>query len=290
MVLFVSGRCDVIAFYSEWFKKRYEEGFVHVRNPFNPKLVSQINFSDVDLIMFCTKKPNNIVDYLDKIKQPILFHVTITPYKEDIEPGVTDKKEVIESVKKISKIIGKDNVFVRYDPIFISDKYNLEYHIKAFSKLCSELKGYVETFIISFMDEYKNVKTNKDILKYREITPLEFETMAKKFNEIASLNGIAVQTCAENLEEYGFKKGECLSKELAFKLTGKKEKKWSSRDCGCVQLVDIGVYNSCKNFCRYCYANYDEKEVNKNFSMHDVNSTFLIGNLKNDDIIKVRSK
>ena len=129
MVLFVSGRCDVIAFYSEWFKKRYEEGYVHVRNPFNPKLVSQINFSDVDLIMFCTKKPNNIVDYLDKIKQPILFHVTITPYKEDIEPGVGNKKEVIDSVKKISKIIGENNVFVRYDPIFISDKYNLEYHI-----------------------------------------------------------------------------------------------------------------------------------------------------------------
>ncbi len=290
MVLFVSGRCDIVAFYSEWFKKRYEEGFVDVRNPFNQKLVSRIYFSDVDLIMFCTKRPIGIVDYLEKIKQPILFHITITPYKEDIEPGIADKNEVIHSVKDISKIIGIENVFVRYDPIFINDKYNLEYHIKAFSKLCSLLNGYVKTIIISFMDEYKNVINNKSILKYREIKPFQYETLAKKFNEIAGKNGITVQTCDENLEEYGFKRGECLSKELAFKLTGKKEKKWSSRECGCVQLVDIGAYNSCKNFCRYCYANYDERKVNDNFQKHNINSSLLVGNLEKDDIIKVRRK
>ena len=26
--------------------------------------------------------------------------------------------------------------------------------------------------------------------------------------------------------------------------------------CGCVQSVDIGMYNSCAHACRYCYANY----------------------------------
>ena len=52
MVLMVSGRTDVVAFYSKWFMKRVEEGFFDVRNPFNPKLISRINFNDVDLIMF----------------------------------------------------------------------------------------------------------------------------------------------------------------------------------------------------------------------------------------------
>ena len=55
MILNVSGRTDIVAFYSDWFIKRYQEGFVDVRNPYNPKLVSRINFDNVDAIMFCTK-------------------------------------------------------------------------------------------------------------------------------------------------------------------------------------------------------------------------------------------
>ena len=47
MILFVSGRTDIVAFYTKWFMKRIEEGFVMVRNPFNPKLVSKIDFDCV---------------------------------------------------------------------------------------------------------------------------------------------------------------------------------------------------------------------------------------------------
>ena len=57
MILNVSGRTDVVAFYSKWFMNRYREGYIDVRNPFNPNLVSRINFSDVDAIFFCTKNP-----------------------------------------------------------------------------------------------------------------------------------------------------------------------------------------------------------------------------------------
>ena len=57
MILNVSGRTDIVAFYTPWFINRLKEGFVDVRNPFNPKLISRINFDDVDAIMFCTKNP-----------------------------------------------------------------------------------------------------------------------------------------------------------------------------------------------------------------------------------------
>ena len=99
MILNVSGRTDIVAFYTEWFMNRYKEGFVDVRNPFNPKLVSRINFKDVDLILFCTKNPKPILNHLKDIDKPILFHVTLTPYKKDIEPNVIDKSEIIESIK-----------------------------------------------------------------------------------------------------------------------------------------------------------------------------------------------
>ena len=90
---------------------------------------------------------------------------------------------------------------------------------------------------------------------------------------------MTVQTCFEdnNLCESGFIKGECLSHELDYILTGKKYKNWKARKeqkCNCVEMVDIGAYNLCKHFCKYCYANYGEKQV--------------LNNLKESDIIKIR--
>ncbi len=295
MILNVSGRTDIVAFYTEWFMNRYKEGYLDVRNPFNKKLVNRIYFSDVDLIMFCTKNPIPIIDKIKEINKPILFHITLTPYNKDIELNVIDKTKIIEGIKKLSKIIGIDNIYVRYDPIIISDKYNIDYHIKAFSKLCSLLNGYVKRIIISFLDEYKNVKENRNILKYKTLTDNDYKLIGKNFSKIALNNGMTVQTCFEdrNLVEYGLIKGECLSHELAYKLTGKSYKSWTARKerkCNCVQMVDIGVYNSCKHFCKYCYANYNEKEVINNYKKHNSNSSLLIGELESDDIIKARRK
>ena len=294
MILNVSGRTDIIAFYSKWFLNRLKEGYVDVRNPFNPNLVSRINFEDVDLILFCTKNPIPIVDKLDNIKIPYIFHITITPYKNDIEPNLPSKSDIIKAVKKISTTIGIENVYVRYDPIFISEKYNIEYHIKAFTKLCSLLKGSVKTIIVSFIDNYQNVRKNLPYLKYRSFTQEDYKLIGENFSKIAKNNNMVVQTCFEerNLTEYGFIKGECMSKELAFKLTGKTYKKWQARKgnaCNCVELVDIGVYNSCNHLCKYCYANYDESKVKVNIKNHDVNSSLLIGQLKQSDIIKERN-
>ncbi len=295
MVLMVSGRTDVPAFYSKWFINRYREGFLDVRNPFNPKLVSRINFSNVDLIMFCSKNPEPIIKYLKEINKPILFHITLTPYDKDIEPNVPLKGKVIELIKKISNILGRENVVVRYDPVFLSEKYSLDYHIKVFDDLCKRLDGYIEKIIISFLDEYKNVIKNKKYLKYREFTLNDFETIGKNFSKSAKEHNISVQTCFEdfNLVEYGFIKGECLSHELAYKLTGKEYKDWKARgkgNCHCVSMVDVGEYNTCKHMCRYCYANYDEKKVNDNNIKHNPKSSLLIGELLKDDIIKERVK
>ena len=292
MVLSVSNRTDVVAFYSDWFMNRYNEGYIDVRNPFNEKLVNRIYFEDVDLILFCTKNPIPIIDKLKHINKPIIFQVTLTPYKKDIEPNVPPKGEIIEAIKKISNIVGVDNLYVRYDPIFISEKYNINYHIKSFDKLCNYLNGYAKNIIVSFLDDYKNVRNNKDILKYRNLTSEDYKTIGINFSRSASKNNMTVQTCCEenNLVEYGFIKRDCISSELAFKLTGKIIKKWKERKCGCVQMVDIGVYNSCRHFCKYCYANYDENKVLNNYEKHNKNSSLLVGELHSDDIIKKRLK
>ncbi len=271
MILNVSGRTDIVAFYSEWFINRYREGFVDVRNPFNNKLVSRINFDDVDMIVFCTKNPLPIIPYLKEIDKPILFQVTLTGYDKDIEPNVIDKTKIIEGIKEVSNIIGKDNVNVRYDPIFISDKYNRDYHVKALKKLCNLLDGYISKVIISFIDDYKNVRKNHKDIGFRDFVEDDYRTIGTEFSKIAKEKNIVIHTCFEKrtLEEYGLKRDDCVSHTLAFKMTGKTGfKTWKARgegNCKCVEMVDIGVYNICKHFCRYCYANFDEKKSNREY-------------------------
>ena len=102
MILNISGRTDIVAFYSDWLMNRLEEGFVDVRNPFNSKMISRIMMDDVDLLFFCTKNPIPILDKLNKIKKKMYFHITLTSYKKDIEPNISPKKEVIESIKELS--------------------------------------------------------------------------------------------------------------------------------------------------------------------------------------------
>lgn len=295
MILNVSGRTDIVAFYTKWFMNRYHEGYVDVRNPFSYHMVSRIYFDDVDAILFCTKNPIPILDKLKEINKPILFHVTLTPYKNDIEPNVPAKSEIIEAIKVLSQIIGKEFLTIRYDPIFISDTYNLEYHVRAFERLCALLDGYVNKILISFIDDYKNVRKNKNILNHRALTENDYKTIGECFSKSAKKHGILVHTCFEdrNLVEYGFIKGECFSLELAYQLTNKVYKKWTARKenkCNCVQMVDIGVYNSCRHYCKYCYANYDEKKVQHHLLLHNPNSSLLIGELSDEDIIKRRIK
>lgn len=293
MVLMVSGRCDIVAFYTPWFLNRYKQGYVMTRNPFNKKLVSKINFDNVDLIMFCTKNPLPIIDHIKDIKKPIIFHITLTPYKKDIEPNVIDKNKIIDGIKKLSNILGKENVVVRYDPMFISDKYTINYHKKAFERLCILLDGYIEKFIISFIDDYKNVRKNYNILRYKQLNEDDYKEIGTFFSKVAKEHNMTVQTCAEkrNLVEYGFIESECLSHELAYIMTGKKFKTQKIRKnapCHCVEMVDIGFYNTCSHLCKYCYANFDEDAIQNNIINHDVNSPLLIGNLEKDDIIKER--
>ncbi len=292
MILMISGRTDIVAFYTQWLMNRISEGYFLVRNPFNYHQVSRINYEDVDLIMFCTKNPLPIIPYLKDIKKPYVFHVTLTPYNKDIEPNVINKKEIIKGIKELSENMDKEYLYVRYDPIIINQHYSIAYHIKAFQKLCYELDGYVKHIIISFVDVYKNVIKNNYILNVKQLDNHDYEEIANNFYQIASNHHMTIQTCYETIDltKYGFLNEPCLSSELAYKLTGKHYSKWSARKCGCASMVDIGVYNTCKHLCKYCYANYNESEIKRNCLKHNPTSPYLIGDIEPDDIITIRKK
>lgn len=295
MIINTGCRTDIPAFYSKWLINRIREGYVLVRNPYNPNQVTRYNLSPdvVDCLAFCTKNPEPMLNYLDEIdKYKQYWFVTITPYGKDIEPNVPNKEKVIESFKKLSKHIGVDSIGWRYDPIFIGNNFDVNKHIYYFEKIAKELKNYTHNCTISFLDLYEKVKRNAP-----EIKPPNQEEqiqIAKAFSKIGKENNMVVHSCCEKtyLSQYGLKCNGCMSKEIVEKAIGCNLNPPNSRknlreSCNCLMGNDIGAYNTCGHLCKYCYANANKGLVIENMKKHNDNSPFLIGGSEEGDKITV---
>lgn len=297
MILFASGRCDICAYYSEWLMNRINEGFVDVRNPFNEHAISRIflNSSQIDCIIFCTKNPIPMLQYIEQLKQfPLIFHITLTAYHQDIERNVFDKKQIIQAIKTLSQMLGKEHVIVRYDPIILNQRYTISYHQQAFERICQELHDDVSKIIISFVDMYKNTENHAKEMNMEHINEEKMNLIGQLFGEIASQYQIKVQTCAEkiDLSQYGIKKGLCFDKKELEQLVGHElNNRYGVRKaCACMESVDIGDYNCCGQGCLYCYANYDEKKIAARMKMHDPKSSVLLGHINDTDEIHIRKE
>lgn len=260
--------------------------------------ISKISLSPevVDGIVFWTKNPIPMMDRIDEIKDySYYFQFTLNSYGNEIEPNVPSKNDVIISAfKTLSNKIGAHKVLWRYDPIFVTDKYSIDYHVTYFNEIAKRLSGYTEKCIISFIDLYKNAKNN---LRGLNLVPIGRELMyelAGRIVEIANNNNIIVESCAEkvSLERLGIQHGHCIDCTLFERIIGQKltidKDKNQRQECGCIASIDIGAYNTCKNGCKYCYANYSSKTVEKNFNMHNPTSPLLFGEVGDDDVVKER--
>ena len=299
MIISASRRTDVPALYSDWFFNRINEGFLMVRNPMNIHQVSKINLSPeiVDGIIFWTKNPIPMIKRLNELDEYMYyFQFTITPYGKDIEPNLPEKNEtIISSFKELSHIIGADRVIWRYDPILINNKYSFDYHVHAFTKISEELHDYTRKVTISFIDEgYRGVKSNLNDLLLHEFPSTTKIELGSKFAEIAHSYGLEIDTCAEEIElkKFGIEHARCIDDRLLAKLLDCQldisKDKTQRLECGCVTSVDIGMYNTCKNECRYCYANYSVKTVDSNYAKHNPLSPLISGEISESDKISIR--
>ena len=119
------------------------------------------------------------------------WYVSITPYGRDIEPNVPDKHRLIEDFKRLSDMVGVDSAGWRFDPIFLSDRYTMDYHLSAFDKIASALDGYTRTAVISFIDLYPKVRRN--FPEAREVTGEQRLALGKEIIKIASAHGMTVR-------------------------------------------------------------------------------------------------
>ena len=296
MIISASRRTDIPAFYAEWFINRVKEGYVFTKNPFNANQIKKISLTPfhVDAIVFWTRNPKPLMKYLDILDEKgfnYYFQYTITGYPRELEASTPNPHKAIETFIELSNRIGKERVIWRYDPIIFTKYTDFDEHIRLFDKISKMLEGKTKRVVISFADPYRKITKKLESIEYSDILDekKKLYELAKQMSEIAMSRGIAVESCSEviDLDFCNIKHGKCIDDKLLeeiFDINLNLDKDKNQRkECGCVQSVDIGIYNTCSHGCTYCYATYSDKTVIKNKELHDHKSPLLIGSLEDID-------
>lgn len=298
MIISASRRTDIPTYYSEWFFNRLREGYVLVRNPMNARQISRISLSPeaVDGIVLWTKNPVPMLSRLGELEPyPYYFQFTLTAYGRDVEPNLPGKNGVlIPAFQELSRMAGRERVVWRYDPIFLSDRYTVEYHCRYFRVLAAKLGEYTEKCTVSFLDFYRSTARNMRSLHIREMTAAQQREMMERFSEIAGEYGLYIDTCSEaiSLEDLGISHASCVDRERLERIGGYRLKAGRDRnqreECGCAASVDIGAYDTCGNGCLYCYATDSPPRAAERVRAHRPDSPILFGTVGPEDVIRER--
>ena len=296
MILSASRRTDIPALYPDWLLTRLAAGEVLVPNPYNSKRVTRLLFSPqtVDCIVFWTKNAAPLLPRLPQLDAlgygNYYFLFTLTPYDGKIECALPPKAEIEQDFLRLGAQIGASRLVWRYDPIFVDDFHTVEWHLTQFRRLCETLHPATSSCIISFLQPYRHIQKT-----FRAVTAAEAQAIAASLAAIAAPFGIRLFTCAQEADfsAYGIEHAACIDKARIEAITGYpldiKADSNQRPSCGCVQSVDMGVYDSCVNGCRYCYAVTRKAQAARLYAAHDPNAPMLAGYPAADAIITEKS-
>jgi hypothetical protein len=286
VIVSASRRTDIPAFHAEWFVQRLQAGYAKWTNPFNgtPQYIS---FAKTRAVVFWSKDPRPMLPHLAELDRRGIgyyFQFTLNDYEaEGLEPGVPPLSERIATFRELAQTIGKAKVVWRADPFLLADGLDVDRLVERVARIGERVHPWTEKLVIAFADIERYAKVRNRLRKFgrgcRELTPEEMRAFAEKLSTAASGWGLQIATCAEaiDLAPCGIGRNKCIDDALLERLFAhdetlvqflgppetrqKLKDKGQRKECGCIVSKDIGAYDTCPHFCRYCYANSSEKAV-----------------------------
>ena len=296
VIVSASRETYVPAFYADWLVHRLRDGWCAWKNPFNGE-VRKVSFSKTRMIVFWSKNPQPMLDKLSEVEalgfRQYYFQFTLNDYvAEGMEPNVPAIAERVDAFRRLADRIGKGRVIWRFDPLMLTEKISVDVLLERISNIGRQLKGYTEKLVFSFIDiaTYRKVQKNLAGLGVREFSQDDQIKFARGLAELNRAFGLELATCGElvDLSAYGIRHNKCVDDELMMRLfhddaelmdfigaeydmfngwqiRKSKKDKGQRKACGCIISKDIGAYNTCPHLCKYCYANFNDEVVMRNW-------------------------
>jgi hypothetical protein len=306
MIISVSYKTDIPAFYGKWFMNRLQAGYCKMVNPYGKQIYRvDLQKEAVDGFVFWTKNAGPFMANLKEISTqgyPFIVQYSINGYPRPLEFSVVDAKQSINYFKNIADCYGSKASVWRYDTIILTSLTSYDFHLSNFERLAKELQGSTDEVVISFAQIYKKTLRNmnwaaKEFGFTWEDPPNELKfKLASELAKIAKIYQMQLTMCSQ--PEYlapGVEEAHCIDIDRLSAISGKPvyAKLKGNRDgCACYYSRDIGEYDTCPHGCVYCYAVQNRQLAQTRFKKHNPDSEFLIEpegyNLNQGDEIKTQ--
>jgi hypothetical protein len=281
IILSVSRRSDIPAFYMDWFMTQIRKGFFEVTNPFNGKRsMVPATPRDVHAIVLWSKDYGTFLDHglgeqLNAKGYRLFFNFTVNSGMAELEPNVPELSHRLRQMETLCTRFDPRTVNWRFDPIcfFRVDGGPEQNNLADFTRIADTASHLgISRCITSFMDHYPKIKKRAIIGNHITFNdpPLEKKVeILLRMEKTLQKRDIALNTCCEKRVVAGLPpdstiaKSSCIPGRLLADLfpgkislkkdTGQRQ----SGGCGCTVSKDVGSYrhHPCYHNCIFCYAN-----------------------------------
>ncbi|MEI6140440.1 MAG: DUF1848 domain-containing protein [Mariniphaga sp.] len=240
LIISASRSTDIPSFHAEWLINRLKRGYVSWTNPFNRANVQYISFREARLFVFWTKNPEPMLqhlNYLDEHGLHFYFQYTLNDYEnEGFEPNVPPLAKRVETFINLSKLIGKEKVIWRFDPLLLTEQLTVKELLQRILGLGNQLVSFTDKLVFSFADVLSYQKVRQNLIRETnfytksDIHLAEFsmdqknefaEGIHKILPEWQKINPyFRIATCAEDidLEKYEIDHNKCIDNNLIERL------------------------------------------------------------------------
>jgi len=283
-----SRRTEMPGLFASWFARRLDEGWVEYIPAGPPRRVRRsIAPPDVTHFTFWSRWPRPFFRALERVLRigyPVLWNVTITGLgRTPVEPHAPATGKAVSALLKLSRLVPPAAIQWRYDPVFLSTRFDVEHHVRTFRAIAEALRGRVDRVTLSAVQLYGR-RVAPDLRAYERECGDRLETsqaalleVLGRLREIAAAAGIPFTLCC----------APELRTALACDAAGCNAWAWATRvypelnhhralrtrstrpDCQCSEEFDIGVYDTCTFGCRYSYGSCNAARARANFACHD---------------------
>jgi len=286
IVISVSRRTDIPAFYMPWFMNRIEKGSFGVPNPYNRKVSIVPAAPDkVHTIVFWSKNFGPFIDArhgerLQKQGYNLFFNFTINSENAILEPQVPPIKNRLDQLAHLCDRFGPEAIQWRFDPICFFETGNgiIENNLQDFAQIAEKAaQSGITRCITSFMDDYPKIRKRTASMPGFAFTDIPIDQqkeIALRMEHVLSPIDICLFVCCEREllaalpVDSTISQSACIPNDFLVKLYGgnlslkKDTGQRAKAGCGCKVSVDIGSYqqHACYHSCLFCYANPATKQ------------------------------